>query len=130
MVGLIQLELLTDFFNKIGQTVFRPTQSSEPIRHRGGRVALRNPRRKLQRGARCGGVMKRDLYVEVLPVIDASPGAYARSDKFARFLQCRPVTPRMRSAAFSPIIIEGALVLPLVTAGMIEASATRRPSIP
>jgi hypothetical protein len=29
----------------------------------------------------------------------------------------------MRSAAFSPIMIAGALVLPLVTVGMIEASA-------
>ena len=34
------------------------------------------------------------------------------------------------SAAFSPIMIEGALVLPEVSVGMIEASATRSPSIP
>src|SRR6185437_3265937 len=34
------------------------------------------------------------------------------------------------SAHFSPIMIEGALVLPLVSVGMIEASATRSPSIP
>jgi hypothetical protein len=34
------------------------------------------------------------------------------------------------SAAFSPIIIAGALVLPDVSVGMIEASATRRPAIP
>ena len=33
-------------------------------------------------------------------------------------------------AAFSPIMIEGALVLPDVKVGMIEASATRRPAIP
>jgi hypothetical protein len=31
------------------------------------------------------------------------------------------------SAAFSPIMIDGALVLPDVSVGMIEASATRRP---
>ena len=32
--------------------------------------------------------------------------------------------------AFSPIMIDGALVLPEVSVGMIEASATRSPSIP
>ena len=34
------------------------------------------------------------------------------------------------SAAFSPIMIEGALVLPEVSVGMMEASATRSPSMP
>ena len=34
------------------------------------------------------------------------------------------------SAAFSPIMIDGALVLPDVSLGMIEASATRRPAMP
>ena len=33
-------------------------------------------------------------------------------------------------AAFSPIMMVGALVLPDVSVGMIEASATRRPPIP
>jgi hypothetical protein len=33
-------------------------------------------------------------------------------------------------AAFSPIMIDGALVFPEVSVGMIEASATRRPWIP
>ena len=37
---------------------------------------------------------------------------------------------RIISAAFSPIMMEGALVLPEVSVGMIEASATRRPSMP
>ena len=37
---------------------------------------------------------------------------------------------RIISAAFSPIMMEGALVLPEVRVGMIEASATRRPSMP
>ena len=32
--------------------------------------------------------------------------------------------------AFSPIMIDGALVLPDVSVGMMEASATRRPPIP
>ncbi len=34
------------------------------------------------------------------------------------------------SAAFSPIMIDGALVLPDVSVGMIEASAMRRPAMP
>ena len=34
------------------------------------------------------------------------------------------------SAHFSPIMMHGALVLPLISVGMIEASATRRPWIP
>ena len=33
-------------------------------------------------------------------------------------------------AAFSPIMIDGALVLPEVSVGMIEASATRKPEMP
>ena len=36
----------------------------------------------------------------------------------------------MNSAHFSPIMMEGALVLPLEITGMIEASATLRPSMP
>jgi hypothetical protein len=34
------------------------------------------------------------------------------------------------SAAFSPIIIEGALVLPSIRVGMIDASTTLKPSTP
>jgi hypothetical protein len=34
------------------------------------------------------------------------------------------------SAAFSPIIMVGALVLPPIRVGMIEASTTRKPSSP
>src|SRR5437867_12651636 len=34
------------------------------------------------------------------------------------------------AAHFSPIMMQGALVLPLVSVGMIEASATRRPPMP
>ena len=37
---------------------------------------------------------------------------------------------RTRSAAFSPIMIVAALVLPDITVGMIDASTTRRPSMP
>lgn len=33
-------------------------------------------------------------------------------------------------ATFSPIMMQGALVFPLVMIGMIDASATRKPSIP
>lgn len=45
----------------------------------------------------------------------------------------RPAAPyplRSRSAAFSPIMMHAALVLPPTTDGMIAASATRSPSIP
>ena len=38
--------------------------------------------------------------------------------------------PRIMSAARWPIIAQAALVLPLITSGMIEASATRRPAMP
>src|SRR6266540_945963 len=38
--------------------------------------------------------------------------------------------PSRRSAAFSPIMTEGALVLPRVMRGITDASATRRPEIP
>jgi len=34
------------------------------------------------------------------------------------------------SAARSPIMTQGAIVLPVVTAGMTEASATRKPRTP
>ena len=36
----------------------------------------------------------------------------------------------IKSAAFSPIIIDGALVFPDGNVGIIEASATLRPCIP
>jgi len=38
--------------------------------------------------------------------------------------------PRIIAAAFSPIMMVGALVLPVVILGITEASATRRPSTP
>ena len=36
----------------------------------------------------------------------------------------------MNSAAFSPIMMAGALVLPLTITGMTDASATRSPAMP
>ena len=39
-------------------------------------------------------------------------------------------TGAAKSAARSPIMIAGALVLPEITVGITEASATRRPSTP
>ena len=42
----------------------------------------------------------------------------------------RAVDASINRAAFSPIMIDGALVLPEVSVGMIEASATRSPARP
>src|SRR6185295_13344327 len=42
----------------------------------------------------------------------------------------RAVDASINRAAFSPIMIDGALVLPEVKVGMIEASAMRRPARP
>lgn len=43
---------------------------------------------------------------------------------------CYPASSSIIAAAFSPIMIAGALVLPEVSVGMIEASATRSPAMP
>src|SRR3954447_1785260 len=40
------------------------------------------------------------------------------------------ISARIMSAAFSPIMMLGALVLPPIRVGMIEASTTRKPSTP
>ena len=61
--------------------------------------------------------------------VPRSPGS--RRDRSGTApLACRHPTPRIRSAAFSPIMIVAAFVLPRVMVGMTDASATRRPSKP
>ena len=51
-----------------------------------------------------------------------------RAAGHAAFLPRR--VSRIIDAPFSPIISEGALVLPLVMDGIIDASTTRKPSMP
>src|SRR5262249_18089230 len=60
-------------------------------------------------------------------------GAGARNRRVlppAALSQAQAAVSSSRRAAFSPIMIDGALVLPDVSVGMIEASATRRPKMP
>ena len=52
------------------------------------------------------------------------------SERDARGPEDQRASARMRSAAFSPIIMQAALVLPDTNVGMIEASATRSPAMP
>lgn len=46
------------------------------------------------------------------------------------FLGYWPYPAHIDLAHFSPITMQGALVLPLISVGMMDASATRRPSMP
>ena len=43
---------------------------------------------------------------------------------------CAEMDLSFSRAAFSPIMMQGAFVFPLTICGMIDASATRRPSMP
>src|SRR5919199_5695881 len=58
---------------------------------------------------------------------DATPGP---GDDANRSRRCRHRPPRISSAMRSPIIIAVALVLARTQSGMMEASATRKPSMP
>jgi hypothetical protein len=69
------------------------------------------------------------------PVTVNTLWAGCRSLMLARFeyverRQAAIVSSKIIAAAFSPIMMLGALVLPATTDGMIDASATRRPPIP
>jgi pimeloyl-ACP methyl ester carboxylesterase len=60
------------------------------------------------------------------------PRRGATSNEARRLLRTfqSAIRPKIRSAAFSPIMVDGASVLPLIRIGMIEASATRKPWTP
>jgi hypothetical protein len=54
-------------------------------------------------------------------------GTYAR---FSQPAQAAAAPSRIIAAPFSPIMIESAFVLPVVTVGITEASMTRSPEMP
>ena len=99
------------------------TRASPPLRRRAPILTCQrlSPRRRLRKAARLqeeahGGAR----------AFEARP-AWPWEHRVAAQAALRP---RIMSAAFSPIIAEGAWVLPLTSSGMIEASTTRRPSMP
>src|SRR6056297_1247549 len=66
-----------------------------------------------------------------LRTIDMGHASGAHEGQSKRLHQARSLTSsRIKAAAFSPIMIAAALVFPVTMRGMIEASATRNPSIP
>ena len=61
------------------------------------------------------------------PLIAAHTSRFICAAGTVRAIWC---SSRMRAAARSPMITHGAMVLPVVTRGMIDASAIRRLSMP
>ena len=51
-------------------------------------------------------------------------------DRFSIFYIFKYLSDKIMFDAFSPIIITGALVFPVVSVGIIDASATRSPPTP
>ena len=102
----------------------RCEQQHEPLRPPGGQDRLGQLPHQLRHDLLPG-----DLVGRRLTRLASRPRDIPRSAFGPRLDHCHPAPP-IRSAAFSPIMIVAAFVLPRVTVGITEASATRRPSKP
>lgn len=102
--------------------------------HEGARICPDNPAAPLSGGCRnAAGLARRrvtkarELLETVKRALEPQPPPPPPVQEGA---PAEPEAPRTKSAAFSPIMIDGAFVLPPTMLGMIDASATRRPSMP
>ena len=93
------------------------TQSSNPLPSSSESVSALNSRAEAERPT----LSREDRRVPEMRLIDSF--AALAVDQTARSF-------RMISAARSPMMTQGAIVLPVVTFGMIEPSAMRSPSMP
>ncbi len=108
--------------------------TAEAIRRQGKPLARARPRDPLDpRHDRRHGSVRRILLREATTPAQgdrgrAHPSRASRSLAPPRIGRCADhLSERIASAAFSAIITVGALVLPVVTVGITEASTTRRP---
>ena len=100
-----------------------------------GKKRPNTPRHRARRGRRlelAGGRPQHDIGEEHAADPDDRRRGCARQVRQSWLFQrgCHQARPSIRSEAFSPIMMQAALVLPDTTVGMIEASATRRPCDP